>query len=148
MSSVRPDVRAFFERYERAGHNPNDGELARCFCEVFMSLDPSSATALSPQALLAALPRRKALFRAIGSAGLDLCDIAEMPLDDAHTLVRATWQLRWCDASARDQITLRSSFVLRKHDGAWRIAVYLNHQDLPRMFGDLALMERDAMGGA
>jgi hypothetical protein len=138
MSTVRPDVRAFFEHYERAGQDPDDGALARCFCDVFISLDPSSATAVSPQALLASLPRRKALFEAIGSDGLELADITEMPLDDAHTLVRSSWRLRVGDESTRDRLTLLSTFVLRKESGAWRIALYLNHQNMYQLFGDLA----------
>jgi len=138
MSSVRPDVLAFFEHYQHAGQDGDDGALTRCFCDVFMTLDPNSATALSPQALVAALPRRKALFRAIGSDGLELADITEMPLDDAHTLVRSSWTLRMDIKSPRHDITLLSTFVLHKQNGAWRIALYLNHQDMHTVFGDLA----------
>ena len=144
MSPVRPDVRAFFEQYERAGQDLDDCALTSCFCDVFVSLDPNSATAVSPQALLAVLPRRKALFRSIGSDGLELADISEMPLDDAHTLVRTAWTLRMDSESPREDITLLSTFVLRRQNGAWRIALYLNHQDITKLFGDLARACRDA----
>ena len=138
MSSAGPDVRAFFEHYERAGKDPDGGALARCFCDPFMTLDPISASAVSPQALLAALPRRRALFEAAGSDGLELADMSEMPLDEVHTLVRTSWNLRTVNQSRReDRITLRSTFVLRVEDGAWRIALYLNHQDIGRLLGDL-----------
>jgi len=138
MSSVRLDVRAFFEYYERAAEDPDGGALSSCLCDVFMSLDPNSASALSRQALLAALPCRRALFQAIGSDGLELAAITETPLDDAHTLVQTSWKLRMGNESPRDDITLLSTFVLRKQKGAWRIALYLNHQDIPKLFGDLA----------
>ena len=118
MSSVRPDVRAFFEHYERAGKEPGGGALTLCFCDVFMSLDPNSATALSPQMLLAALPRRKALVRASGSDGLELADITETPLDDAHTLVQTAWRLRMGSESTPNDTTLLSTFVLRKENGS------------------------------
>jgi hypothetical protein len=72
MTRVRPDVRAFFRRYERAAEDLDSEALTSLFCAVFMSLDASSAAAVSPQALLAALPRRKQLFEAIGSDGLEL----------------------------------------------------------------------------
>lgn len=85
MARARPDVRAFFRRYERAAQHLDTEALTSSFSDVFMSLDGSSTTALSPQALLAALPRRKQLFEAIGSDGLELADISEMPLDDLHT---------------------------------------------------------------
>jgi hypothetical protein len=138
MARVRPDVRAFFRRYERAAEDLDNEALTSLFCDVFMSLDASSAAALSPQALLAALPRRKRLFEAIGSDGLELADISELPLDDLHTLVRTSWNLRMRNGPPRDPVCLRSTFILRKDDRAWRIALYLNHQDMNKLFNELA----------
>jgi ketosteroid isomerase-like protein len=138
MTGVRPDVRAFFQRYDRASDDFDSAALTSSFCDVFLSLDASSAVALSPPALLAALPRRKQLFEAIGSDGLELAEISEMPLDDLHTLVRTSWNLRMHEESPRGPICLRSTFILRKDDGAWRIAVYLNHQDMNQLFTELA----------
>src|SRR5215469_8194888 len=94
MAGARPDVRTFFQRYDRAAHDLDTEALLSSFGEVFLSLDASSAVAVSPQALLAALPRRRQLFEAIGSDGLELTGISETPLDDLHTLVRTSWQLR------------------------------------------------------
>jgi hypothetical protein len=138
MTGVRPDVRAFFQRYDRASHDFDSDALTSSFCDVFLSLDASSAVALSRQALLAALPRRKQLFEAIGSDGLELADIGEMPLDDLHTLVRTSWNLRMHHEPPRGPICLRSTFILRKDDGAWRIVLYLNHQDMNELFTELA----------
>ena len=123
MSPVRPDVRAFFEQYERAGQDLDDCALTSCFCDVFVSLDPNSATAVSPQALLAVLPRRKALFRSIGSDGLELADISEMPLDDAHTLVRTAWTLRMDSESPREDITLLPRLDVAAAS-AWRYSAH------------------------
>jgi hypothetical protein len=138
MTRIRPDVRAFFRRYERAAEDLDGQALTSLFCDVFMSLDASSAAALSPQALLAALPRRKQLFEAIGSDGLELADISELPLDDLHTLVRTSWNLRMRTQRPGDPVCLRSTFILRKDDRAWRIALYLNHQDMNKLFHELA----------
>ena len=137
MTTVRPDVRDFFQRYQQAADELDSEALASLFCGVFMSLDVTSAAAVSPQALLAALPRRRQLFEAIGSDGLELADISEMPLDDLHTLVRTSWRLRMRDRVLRDPVFLLSTFILRREDGGWRIAVYLNHQDLGRLLSDL-----------
>jgi hypothetical protein len=138
MTGVRPDVRAFFQRYDRASHDFDSEALTSSFCEVFLSMDASSAVALSRQALLAALPRRKQLFEAIGSDGLELADISEVPLDDLHTLVRTSWNLRMHERPPRGPVCLRSTFILRKDGGAWRIALYLNHQDMNELFTELA----------
>ena len=138
MTGVRPEVREFFRHYQSAGDALDTEALANSFCGVFLSLDPNSATAVSAQALLAALPRRKQLFEAIGSDGLELADISETPLDDRHTLVRTSWRLRMRDEAPRDPVFLLSTFILRKEDGAWRIVLYLNHQDLAKLFNELA----------
>jgi len=138
MITVRPDVHDFFQRYQSAGEQLDSEALAGFFSGVFLSLDPNSATAVSPQALLAALPRRRQLFQAIGSDGLELADISEMPLDDLHTLVRTSWRLRMRSQAPRDPIFLLSTFILRREDGAWRIVLYLNHQDLSKLFSELA----------
>jgi hypothetical protein len=142
MTRVRPDVRAFFQRFERAGQDLDIKALTNLFGDVSLSLDASSATAVSRQALLAALPRRKQLFETIGSDGMELVDISEMPLDDLHTLVRTCWNLRMRNRAPRDPTCLRSTFILRKDDGAWRIVLYLNHQDMNKLFKELA-PERD-----
>ena len=138
MAPVRPDVGAFFRRYERAAEDLDSEALTSCFCAVFMSLDASSATTLSPQALLAALPRRKQLFESVGSDGLELADISELPLDDLHTLVRTSWNLRMRNQPPGGPVCLRSTFILRKDDRAWRIVLYLNHQNMTKLFRDLA----------
>jgi ketosteroid isomerase-like protein len=138
MARARPDVRTFFQRYDRAAHDLDTDALMSSFSDVFLSLDASSAAAVSPQALLAALPRRKQLFEAIGSDGLELAGISETPLDDLHTLVRTSWHMRMRDQGSRDPISLHSTFILRKDDGAWRIVVYLNHQDMSKLFSELA----------
>jgi hypothetical protein len=143
MTGVRPDVREFFRRFQSAGEDLDNEVLVSLFSGVFMSLDPNSATAVSPQALLAALPRRKQLFEAIGSDGLELADVTEMPLDDQHTLVRTSWRLRMRNQALRDPIFLLSTFILRREDGAWRIVLYLNHQDLNKLFSELAPTQGD-----
>jgi hypothetical protein len=137
MAPVRPDVRAFFRRYERAAEDLDSEALTSCFWAVFISLDACSVTTLSPQALLAGTPRRKQLFEAIGSDGLELADISELPLDDLHTLVRTSWNLRMRNQPPRDPVCLRSTFILRKDDQAWRIVLYLNHQDMTKLFHEL-----------
>ena len=58
MTPVRPDVRAFFRRYERASEDLDNEALTSFFCAVFMSLDASSAATLSPHATHRPSPAR------------------------------------------------------------------------------------------
>jgi hypothetical protein len=62
---------------------------------------------------------------------MSLQSLAESPIDDHHTLVRAGWLLNRTAASAIPAgAVFLSTFLLRKVDGGWQIVVYLNHQDL------------------
>jgi hypothetical protein len=62
---------------------------------------------------------------------MSLQSLAESPIDDHHTLARASWLLNRTAASAIPAGTVfLSTFLLRKVDGGWQIVVYLNHQDL------------------
>jgi hypothetical protein len=151
-ADVRPDVRSFFERYQQASDTLDTGALGESFQEVFLSLDPGAAQSVSREALLAALPARGQLFGSIGATGADLATITESPLDEQHTLVTTTWTVRFAAAeegragqgdrgavgagarAAAEPLTLHSTFLLRREPGGpWRIAVYLNHQDVVAM---------------
>jgi hypothetical protein len=149
MPAVRPDVRSFFERYQRATDSLDTDGLQEVFHDFFLSLDPGSAYSVSRDALLKALPARGQLFASIGASGADLATIAESPLDDRHTLVSTTWAVRFSaggepgPAEPRaEPLTLLSTFLLRRDaDGQWRIVMYLNHQDIVGMIRDRAAMQ-------
>jgi hypothetical protein len=144
-AAVRPDVRSFFDRYQQAADSLDGEVLAESFQEFFLNLDPGSATPVSRDALIRALPGRSQLFASIGASGADLATIAESPLDDQHTLVTTSWTVRFGDreqageraghgAQPAEPLTLHSTFLLRRDPGGpWRIVVYLNHQDIAGM---------------
>jgi hypothetical protein len=152
QSEVRPDVRSFFERYQQATDSLDSAAVAESFQDFFLNLDPGSATPVSRDALIKALPGRGQLFASIGATGADLATIAESPLDEQHTLVTTTWTVRFGAAAgpgapsgsgaavqAARPLTLRSTFLLRREAGGpWRIVVYLNHQDIVGMIRDRA----------
>src|SRR5262249_14687299 len=50
MDRARPDVRAFLQRYDRAAHDLDTDALMSSFADVFLTLDASTAAAVSPQA--------------------------------------------------------------------------------------------------
>lgn len=127
---IYPPRRALVLRaLERAAQELDDVTVTNSFSDVFLSLDPTAVHALSPQALMAALPHRRRLFESIGSDGLVLRELSETPLDDQHTLVRNSWELRIRDRALANLVTLLSTFLLRKEGGGWRIVLYLNYQD-------------------
>jgi hypothetical protein len=130
-SSARPDVSAFFERYGQAGNALDIEVLSECFFDTFLNLDPSVATPVKREALMAALPMRERMFGSVGAEGLDLTALSETPLDEKHTLVRTTWAVRFAPDSHARPLNLDATFLLRRADGGdWRIVVYLNHHDV------------------
>lgn len=68
------------------------------------------------------------MFRSVGAVRTDLTALTEQPLDESHCLVSTTWSAR--DEDGRDVLTLSSSYLLRRTERGWRIAVYLNHADI------------------
>jgi len=127
---ARSDVQEFFDRFDRAGDILDTATLATCFNDVFLNLDPVSATPVSREALLNALPMREKLFGSLGVDGLDLRTVTDTPLDAIHTLVRTTWSVRFTPGVTAAPATLSSTFLLRHGDDGWRIVVYLSHQDV------------------
>lgn len=132
MTAVRPDILEFFERYQSAGETPGSTVLTESFHEVFLSLDPAGVASVLREALVAALPRRKELFAAVGAGEPELTAISEIPLDELHTLVRTTWAV---PVDGGEPLTLASDFLLRRVESSWQIVVYLNHQDVGELVG-------------
>ncbi len=71
---------------------------------------------------------RRALFARAGASGTRLAGLEVVPLDSIHVIARTTWDVVFDGPHA--PVVLRSSFLLRRTEDGWRIAVYLNHESL------------------
>ncbi|GAA3114679.1 hypothetical protein JOF29_003756 [Kribbella aluminosa] len=130
-STVRPEIRAFFEQYAKAGDTLDTVALNDCFHEVFLNLDPTNAAPIARDLLIRSLPLRQKLFDSIGARGMDLTTLTETPLDDRHALAETTWAVRFgANARSTEPLEFGATFVLRLDGGRWRIVVYLNHHDV------------------
>jgi hypothetical protein len=130
-TTVRPDVRAFFEQYAKAGDTLDTVALNECFHEVFLNLDPTNVAPIARDMLIRSLPMRQKLFDSIGARGMDLTALTETPLDDLHTLAETTWSVRFgSEARSTEPLEFGATFLLRLDGGRWRIVVYLNHHDV------------------
>ena len=116
MDDATPDVREFLRRFRDAGDQLDLDAIRASFAPEFLSLDANSVTALGRDAMLVALPRRRALFDSIGASTAELAEVTELPLDERQTLVRTSWTM----ALSRDgragaaEMVLRSTFLLRR----------------------------------
>jgi hypothetical protein len=122
----KADVRELFEALGAAG---DDDAGAALFADTFLSLDPKSASMVTNEQLRAALPHRSAMFAAAGVRAITLQHLEAQPLDEQHQLVSTSWRTQLVDPAA-EPLTLRSTYLVRLVDGAWRIVVYLNHDDI------------------
>ena len=142
-SDPTPDIDAFFDRFQLASDTLDTSTLRDLFCDVFLNLDPSHAAPVPRDVMINALPMREKLFGSIGAIGAELTDVTTTQLDKHHVLARTTWQTRFSDtAPAPEPLVLRSTFLLRSDDEGWRIAVYLNHQDIVSIITERAAAAR------
>ena len=79
------------------------------------------------------------MFHNAGAKGLDLRAATETPLDARHTLVHATWMLRLLDGTPKDDLNLRSTFLLRRDaSNGWQIATSVYHYELGEVLATVA----------
>ena len=128
-NEVSAEVRAFYDRFERASDTLDVDTFAMQFAEVFMSADPNGVKAVPRDGFLAALPRRQKLFDQIGVSAIRLTELTETRLDDSYLLVHTQWAADLRDPS-QPPLALSSSFILRRDGESLAVVFYLNHQDI------------------
>lgn len=145
MDEAAPDVREFLRRFRDAGEQLDLDAVRASFAPEFLSLDPNSVTALGRDAMLAALPRRQALFHSIGATTAELAEASELRLDERHRLVRTSWTMAVPQdrKAGAGEIVLRSTFLLRKEASSWQVVVYLNHEDVAALIAEHRPSARD-----
>jgi ketosteroid isomerase-like protein len=121
------EIQQFFAEFDRASRDEDWSRYGEMFLDQFLNLDPSSAAPVARDALVAFLPRRKAVFERAGASGTRLTGVQVDTLDDRHALARTTWDVVFDTDHA--PVGLEATFLLRYED-RWRIAVYLNHHSL------------------
>jgi hypothetical protein len=129
-ATVKTSVEEFFADFEKRGNDPS--AVSDFFDDQFLSLDPSGSMVVRTDQLAAALPSRAAMFRTIGITGTRLASLALSVLDEKHVLVHTRWDSTFVEPSS-DPLELSSSFLLRRTDRGWRVAVYLNHADIAQV---------------
>lgn len=133
MSIVAEEIEALFADFEDASRTQEWERFEHLFLPTFLSLDPTAAAAVERSALIAFLPRRRALFESAGASHTRLATLDITELDALHALARTTWTVVF--HVPHGPVILRSTFTLRRTDDGWRIAVHLNHESLPELLG-------------
>nr|AQQ75073.1 hypothetical protein [uncultured bacterium] len=126
------EIVQFFSDFDDASRNEDWMRCGDMFAQQFLTMDPTSATPVARDNLVAFLPHRKSIFNRAGATGTTLGSLDVEPLDSNHVLARTTWDVVF--DRDHDPVALRSTFILRRED-RWRIAVYLNHDSLLELLG-------------
>jgi hypothetical protein len=128
-SRLDDQIRGFFDVFSRASSALNLDALAGCFAETFLASDAAGARVVPRPAFLRALPGRAQTFADAGVGPAVLRQLTHEELDPHHVLARTTWAAPRTDGSG--EVTLVSSFLLRRDEDRLRIVVYITHQGLP-----------------
>lgn len=130
MALTRERIERFLEDYLDTGDS-TDAERVRESCnDPFMFCDPSGAHSVSTNALIAALPQRRAFFDAVGLKGVELASFENVALGDQYVLVKAKLRMSFQagDAPAKDAM-LDSTYVLFDDGERPRIVLHLESED-------------------
>jgi hypothetical protein len=129
------EIAAFFDEFADASTNEDWTSYGDLFLPAFLSIDPSSAAPVAREDLIAFLPQRKGIFDMAGATGTTLASLDVLALDGRHAIAETRWSIQYVAGRApATPVFLHSTFVLRLED-RWRIAVYLNHNNLMELLG-------------
>jgi hypothetical protein len=133
--SVEAEIADFFARFADASASEDWARYGELFLATFMNLDTNGAGPVARDDLIAFLPQRKGIFARAGATGTRLVSLEVRALDDRHAIAETTWSIDYDAGRApADPALLHSTFLLRLED-QWRIAVYLNHNNLLELLG-------------
>jgi len=131
---ISTETAAFLDRFDASTADPNPA-FDELFADPFLALDPTSMHVLTPATLATVLPKRRAMFATAGVTRISRRAASESPIDGIHRLVTVEWTADRGDAAP---LHLKSTFMLRHHDGRVRVVVYLNHADVQTLLASSA----------
>jgi len=131
MPHTQTALERFFELYE---NNANGGDIAALsaqFADGFLAAGPQGAKAVRASDFAPALLKRKQLFESLGCKSAALLSLQPTALDDRYTLARTQWRMNFEPPQGSPQEVLAdSTFLVDTSGDAFKILVYLAHQDI------------------
>ena len=141
MNVVDPTMRAFFEAFENRSAKGDAASLAKMYSESFMVAGPYGVQVVKASDLEQIIPKRKQILKAARCTDAKLVSLSETRLDDHHSMVRAEW--RWqvnCGDSESPEITLPSTYIVRRSSEGLQIVFYLAHGDITAVLRERGLL--------
>jgi len=91
-----------------------------------------------------AIPQRKRLFESLGSSITTLASVEQTRLDDRYALLKTQWLVQVDRGSGRkEEVILRSTFVVHRSDDGLKVVFYLSHEDFMSVLRERGLLLSD-----
>jgi len=144
MENFDREIEDFLKRYEVNANVGRAEETVEQFADVFMMADPGGVRAVPSSALLVAIPQRKRLFESLGSSITTLASVEQTRLDDRYALLKTQWLVQVDRGSGRkEEVILRSTFVVHRSDDGLKVVFYLSHEDFMSVLRERGLLLSD-----
>ena len=131
MITSETAVWRFFEEYARESNSDDVAAIVSRFADPFLSAGPSGTQCVRAADFAAALPKRKELFNRLGARPASLMSIEERALDTRYVLAKTRWRIEFVrEDLPKTELLLDSTFLVDTGIDAFRIAMYMPHQDV------------------
>ena len=138
---TQPTIRDFFEGLEISSETGNTTVLVNLFADPLVVASSNGARVVKATDLARMIPKRKEMLDAAGCQGAKLVSLNETRLDDHYSMVRTEWRWRVTSHGNESQeITLPSTYIVRRSSDGLRIVFYLAHGDITEVLRKRGLL--------
>jgi ketosteroid isomerase-like protein len=141
MDTPQPTMQAFFEAFETSSEGGDAASLAKLYAEAFLVARPNGVQVIKASDLEHIIPKRKQMLDAAGCGSAKLVSLSETRLDNQYSMVRTEWRWRVNRGDGEyPEITLPSTYIVRRSDEGLQIVFYLAHGDITAVLRERGLL--------
>jgi hypothetical protein len=139
--TAEPTMRGFFEAFAASNETGDAASLAKLFADSLAVAGPNGVRVVQASDMAQIIPKRKQMLDAAGCGGAQLVSLDETKLDDHYSMVRTEWRWRVnSGGNASQEITLPSTYIVRRSSEGLQIAFYLAHGDITAVLRERGLL--------
>jgi hypothetical protein len=132
----------FFQLFAQQSSNNDFCSQASLFADSFLSASPQGTLCVRGSDFASTLPKRKQLFERLGCRPATLVSLQETPLDARYVLAKTSWRLEFaCGEADTKEVFVDSTFLVDTGEKAFKIVLYLTHQDIMQVLRDRGILE-------
>lgn len=131
-------VEVFLKKYEQNCKVDDMDLLMTQFADLFQVAGAHGTRILTPKTFAEMLPKRRRQFEEMGCGVAQLVSIKTSLLDERYALARTRWRF----IVGQEEVTVESSFLIEDVGGDLKIVLYIAHDDLKSILGELQSSSR------